>query len=297
MIATLALALTAAASAAAQVAAGPPGPPVTPTARLFSTADAALAAALGGEPGEAVDSGGVVAFGELHQTVATAKIPSALHRFTTDLLPALAPRLSHLVIETWVTTGRCGEAERAVTADVERTIERPASTESEIEALIRVAGEHGVTPRILSISCADYASMRGAGGGAPVVDYDRTLRVTARALEVAIVRALKDGAAPTLAGRPRLVAVYGGALHNDLAPEVGLEAYSFAPRVLAATLGRYHEIDLVVPEYAASSAAVQAQPWWRVYRRARRPGATVLVQRTARSFVVVFPTRAASSRR
>jgi hypothetical protein len=119
--------------------------------------------------------------------------------------------------------------------------------------------------------------------------------VTARALEVAIVRALGDRG--PAAARPRLVAVYGGALHNDLTPEVGLEAYSFAPRVLAATLGRYHEIDLVVPEYAASSAAVRAQPWWRAYRRARRPGAAVLVRRAARSFVVVFPTQAVSSRR
>ena len=180
---------------------------------------------------------------------------------------------------------------------MERTIQRPATTESEIEALIRVAEEHGVAPRILSISCADYESMRGGTRTRwRGVDYDRTLRVTARALEVAIVRALGDRrAAP--AGRPRLVAVYGGALHNDLAPEAGLEAYSFAPRVLAATLGRYREIDLVVPEYAASSAAVRAQPWWRAYRRARRPGATVLVRRAARSFVVVFPTQAASSRR
>src|SRR5205814_4367196 len=98
----------------------------------------------------------------------------------------------------------------------------------------RVAEQHGVAPRILSLSCADYASMRGEGGGEGVVDYDRTLRVTARALEVAIVRALKDGATKP-GGRTRLVAVYGGALHNDLAPEAGLEAYSFAPQILTAS--------------------------------------------------------------
>jgi hypothetical protein len=298
VIATLALALTAATSSAALVAARSPGLAVAPTARVFASAAAAIAAALPDELGERGDTGGVVAFGELHQTTATTKIPSALHRFTTELLPAFAPRLSHLVVETWVTNGHCGEAERAVTADVERTTQRPASTESEIEALIRVAEENGVAPRILSISCADYAAMRGGGGAGESgsgVDYDRILRVTARALEAAIVRALGDRRAAA-AVRPRLVAVYGGALHNDLTPEVGLEAYSFAPRVLAATLGRYHEIDLVVPEYAASSAAVRAQPWWRAYRRARRPGATVLVRRAARSFVVVFPTQASSRR-
>ncbi|HEY8924696.1 MAG TPA: hypothetical protein VIU64_09965, partial [Polyangia bacterium] len=84
--------------------------------------------------------------------------------------------------------------------------------------------------------------------------------------------------------------VYGGALHNDLVPDPELAAYSFAPRVLAATLGRFLEIDLVVPEYAAGSSVVKAQPWWRAYERAR-PGrrAAVLIRRSARSYVVVFP--------
>src|SRR5207237_2098089 len=170
-----------------------------------------------------------------------------------DILPAVADRLSYLVVETWVTTGRCGEAEKAVTADVEKTTQRPASTESEIETLIRVAHERGITPRILSISCTDYEAMRPAGGA---VDYDRTLRVTARALEGAVIRAVGEAAVRSGSGAsPRMVGVYGGALHNDLAPDPELAAYSFAPRVLAATLGRFLEIDLVVPEYAAASAA------------------------------------------
>jgi hypothetical protein len=279
-------ALVSAIAAAAAAAAHPAPDLAPPRAQRFASPSAAVAEALSGA------EGGVVAFGELHQTLATAHIPSALHRFTDELLPGLAARFSHLVVETWMTTGRCGEAERAVTEDVERTTERPAQTETEIEALLRAAHERGVAPRILSISCADYQAMRGSGAG---VDYDRTLRVTAGALETAILRALASppppsGAAPS-AG-PRLVGVYGGALHNDLHPDPELAAYSFAPRVLGATLGRYVEIDLVVPEYAAQSAAVRAQTWWRAYERARRPGAAVLVRRDARSFVVIFAAQA-----
>jgi len=281
----LALALTGAASVAALAAAHPGPLDPAPTARIFGTAVEAVQTALAGSVG------GVVAFGELHQTRATAGIPSALKRFETELLPKVGDRLSHLVVETWVTTGRCGEAEKAVTADVERTTQRPATTESEIETLIRVARERGITPRILSISCADYEAMRPAGGA---VDYDRTLRVTARALESAVIRAVGEAAAraggASSSDGPRMVAVYGGALHNDLVPDPELAPYSFAPRVLAATLGRFLEIDLVVPEYAAASAATQAQPWWRAYKRAR-PGrnAAILVRRSARSYVVVFP--------
>jgi len=289
----LAMALTGAASVAALTAARPGPLDPAPSTRTFPTAVEAVQAALGGS------TGGVVAFGELHQTRDTAGIPSALKRFETDILPAMADRLSYLVVETWVTTGRCGEAEKAVTADVEKTTQRPASTESEIETLIRVAHERGITPRILSISCADYEAMRPAGGA---VDYDRTLRVTARALEGAIIRAVAEAAARAGSAAspdpPRMVGVYGGALHNDLVADPELAAYSFAPRVLAATLGRFLEIDLVVPEYAAASAVTRAQPWWPAYVRARGGrGVAVLIRRSSRSYVVVFPAHAGPARR
>ena len=268
-----------AAVVAAAAAAVPSPAAESSRAERFATPGAAVAAALD----QTRFTGGVVAFGELHQTLATAGVPSALKRFTEQILPGLTGRLSQLVVETWMTTGRCGEAEKVVTADVQKTTERPAQTETEIETLLRVAHDSGVQPGILTIACKDYEAMRQGAG----VDYDRTLRVTAAALEAAIGRALRAAAAKR-AG-PHLVAVYGGALHNDLHPDPELAAYSFAPAALKATLGHYVEIDLVVPEYAATSAAVKAQPWWRVYRAARRAGATVLIRRDPRSFVVVFP--------
>ena len=278
-------ALAAAIATVAAAAAAPSGPADAPRAWRVVSASAGIEEALAGL------TTGVVAFGELHQTKATAEIPSALRRFTQDVLPGLSGRLSQLVVETWVTTGKCGEVERAVTADVERTTERPAQTETEIETLIRVADQRGVAPHILSIACSDYQAMLGGGG----VDYDRTLKVTARALREAILRALSAARAPST--RAGLIAVYGGALHNDRDPEPELAAYSFAREIRAATLGQYVEIDLVVPEYAAGSAAQRAQPWWRAYLRERRPGATVLVRRASGSFMVIFPTTSGKSRR
>lgn len=279
-------------AAAAATAPGPADGP--PRAVAFASPGAAITAALD----ETHFAGGVVAFGELHQTLATAGVPSALKRFTEQIFPGLAGRFGQLVVETWMTTGRCGEAEKAVTADVQKTTERPAQTESEIETLLRVAHDAGVQPRILTIGCQDYQAMRAGGA----VDYDCTLRVTTGALETAIARALRTGAAVTGTAGPRLVAVYGGALHNDLHPDPELVAYSFAPTALKATLGHYVEIDLVVPEYAETSAAAKAQPWWRTYRAARRKGngksasATILIRRDARSFVVVFPAASSGKR-
>lgn len=289
-----------------------------PVARVYPSVDQAVAAAL-------IDQPVAIGFGEFHQTLATAHIPSALQRFTRQILPGLSaaappagagptpPRLSHLVVETWISTGRCGDTERAVTEDVQKTTQRPPETAGELETLLRTAAARGVAPRVLSVSCADYQAMRGRGAG---VDYDRTLRITARALEEAGLSALaqrrkllaaspgapapgaggRGSAAPTVEARSWAVALYGGALHNDVHPDPSLAAYSFAPRLLAATLGRYVEIDLIVPEYAARSDSLRAQPWWRAYLRSRRGAASVgaaavvMVRRSARSFVIVFPS-------
>jgi hypothetical protein len=301
MIAALAWTVAAAAAVAAQQGRAAKDQAMTVT--RHATAAAAVRAALGAAP-----SAVVVGFGEIHQTAATASIPSALRRFTEQILPPLAPAMSHLIVETWMTTGRCGETERAVTADIQKTTERPAATENEIEAVLRRVASAGVTPRILSISCADYQAMRPAG---QPVDYDRTLRVTERALEVSTLRALAER-------RRTFVAVYGGALHNDLHPNPLLAAYSYAPAVMAGTLGRYLEIDLVVPEYVLPPPTPPGKPpavalaarrkaerenrgkydWWLAYRSAEKPGpsrqagrssSVLLIRRSPKSFVLVFP--------
>jgi len=68
--------------------------PPAPTATLYPTAAAALRAVLKSEPR-------VVAVGEFHQTKATARIPSALKRFTREMLAPLREAgalLSHAAV-------------------------------------------------------------------------------------------------------------------------------------------------------------------------------------------------------
>ena len=271
-----ALAAIAAAAAAFVLRAPPPAPPplLAPVAHDVTSASAALATWL-------ADATGVVAFGEVHQDEATAKTRSALVRFSDDILPALAPRASHLIVETWVTTGACGRAEARVTEDVARTTERPAETASEIVRLLRRAKASGVAPHVLSVSCAEYATLDRRGG----VDYDRLLTLTARHLERAIRQAVLLPRAP---GRP-LVLVYGGALHNDLYPARALRAYAFGPAIFALMHGDYREIDLYVPELAERLAALRARPWYAVWRADANPNATVVIPRSARATIVVLP--------
>lgn len=263
----------------------PIGPParVAPAAEPQASPAAALTVLLDGDPG------GVVAFGELHERRGGPSGRSALGIFTEEMLPVLAPMSSHLVIETWLARGDCGEPEAKVTEEVERTTERPAATESEIVRLIRRAKEAGVTPHILEVGCQEYTALLGDGGK---VDYDRLLTATTGHLERAIRRAL---AAPRRPGRP-LVLVYGGALHNDLHPGPGTERYTFGPAVHALVRGAYREIDVYPPRLVEAMSTVRAEPWYRVWQRERRRrgagrqgGAAELVfRRSARSAVILF---------
>jgi hypothetical protein len=272
----------AAALAAAILArAYPPPPELAPVAHMSPSAAAALAPFV-------VDATGVIAFGEVHQVTASTKTRSALTRFTDDVLPALAPRAAHLIVETWMTTGACGAAETRVTEDVARTTRRPAATEDEIVRVLRRAKELGVVPHVLSVSCADYAAL-SAGGG---VDYDKLLTLTRRHLERAIEQAMLLPRAPE---RP-LVLVYGGALHNDLYPQRDTEAYAFGRSVYALLRGNYREVDLYVPELVARVPAMRAERWFAVWRRGARPDVVVTIPRSARSLIVVFPRGIAAQR-
>jgi hypothetical protein len=248
-----------------------------PVAESFPSAAAAVTTFL-------ASATGVVAFGELHQTGQTAGVRSTLARFIDEILPAIAPRTAHLIVETWVSSGRCGESENHVTADVARTTKRPAETENEIVRLLRRAKELGVAPHVLEVGCDEYKSLVGAGGS---VDYDRLLTITGQHLGRAIQQAL---ALPRPADRP-LVIVYGGALHNDLHPAPAMAAYSFGPATDALTNGAYRELDLYLPELARALPALRAEPWYPVWRRAHRGSGVLMIRRDPRSAIVVFPSR------
>src|SRR6478672_8105217 len=247
--------------AAAAVLARPaaPIPAAAPRAIKEASPQAAMAPLL-------EDPGGVIAFGELHQTRATAKVRSSLARFTDEILPAVAPHASHLIVETWITRGACGEEEKHVNEEVARTTERPVETESEIMKLLRRAKELGVAPHVLDIGCDEYKVLAGGGqsGQAAQVDYDKLLTITNQHLERAIGQGLLLPRAP---GRP-LVVVYGGALHNDLFPDPTLARYTFGRHVHAATRGAYREIDLYVPEMVDGTPALRAEPWYRTWQQA-----------------------------
>jgi hypothetical protein len=224
----------------------------------------------------------VIGFGELHSRTDRRQVKSAIARFTADGLPSIADKLSDLVVETWIVDPKCGQAAKTATAKVEITVRRPQETKSEIGLLAEAARGAKVQPHAMRINCDDFERIAPAGKD---VRHDELLTLTTKELGRIAGEAV---AYRTKQGEKRpWIAVYGGALHNDLFPAEGVAEWSYAARVDAAAPAGFVEVDLIVPELAEPDPAMQKQPWFPLVA-AKDPTVRVW-KRGDRSFVVIFP--------
>lgn len=256
--------------------AGPGAPPPELAYRLFDDEAQALEAILSAEKPR------VIGFGEYHQLNRTSDTRSAIARFADGMMPVLSPMASDLVVETWVSAGRCGEVEKQVVAEVDEVSERPAETADETVLLLRRAKALGVAPHILTVSCAEYEKVLLSDGG---LDYLAFLELVAARLG--------DVAADSVAGRPadaprRIVAIYGGAMHNDVAPRAGFEAVSFAKRMAELGVGPYVEIDILVPEFLAKSNLAREEPWFPLVAKIASPDRVALIDRGGGAYIILL---------
>ncbi len=218
----------------------------------------------------------ILGIGELHSTTATANVPSTLAVFTHELFPLLAPHLTDLVLETWRVDGTCGEPAAAVTAEVETQTERPPETKSDLAVLVEAAVAAKVRPHDLAFSCDEYKGLRGTDGE---VQFGALLGLLTDKLQDYGVRA---------ATTPGVTMVlYGGAVHNDLAPRPELARYSYATAVAAKAGKDYVELDLVQPELLTPT---MTEPAWAPLLPTTGPDHVVLFERAPRSFVILLPT-------
>lgn len=253
--------------------AAPPPPvsgvaPVTspgcgPACAVHADAAAALRAALVGARPR------VVAFGESHALAGAAPAEPAVRRFLRELLPVLAPSSSALVVEVMLPNPAC-QARSADVRERQRVVtDRQApSNQNDYVALASRARELGLEVVPLRPGCQALERIAKAGADAPLVSLEVIRELAAHEL----VQRVAEG---TARGDSRMVLFYGGALHNDVAPLPGREAWVFGPELTAATGGRYLEVDLVVPEWITPSPAWTAQPFYAHYDAARHPGGQV----------------------
>jgi len=227
----------------------------------------------------------VLAVGEYHEIEGAApKVKSALKRFTTELLPALKGRTGALIVETWMTTGKCGEVEKAAVAAVAKTTKRPKETENELETLMTKSYELGLKNHILLLTCDEYKSMLGDDGE---LDGEKSLTLVKNKLQEKTLEAREK--------EEGNVVIYGGALHNDLLPAEGFEGVTFGPALRRETKGRYVELDLLVPEYVEKDEDLAKEPWFAEALKLAGKGKTVLVSTGPDSRVLMFARTAKAS--
>ncbi len=264
-----------------------PPPPAEPTkvtggdlgygddARLFDSAGAALEQVLSEIPQS--EQPRVIGFGEYHKLTSSADVQSALKRFADSTFDSLAERSAHLVLETWQVDPSCGATSKEVVRQVEKTIERPPETESELATLLRKARESGTQPHALQFKCDEYKKLLGVQG----LDNEALLTTIRTKLEETALKALNAGPVD------KMVLVYGGATHNNLFPYKGLEHWSFAESLAKATNNRYLEIDLYVPEFVKDDALLSHEAWYPLLSEARTDQ-VILIRRDPSSYIVVL---------
>jgi hypothetical protein len=255
------------AASASAVAPAPPTAPLPPHAR-FPAAAAALPTILASNPR-------ILGVGELHARTDGPAGPTTLARFTNELFPVLAPHTTDLVIETWRLDGRCGPQEEQVAEQVQEDTKRPEATKSELVLLVEAAVAASVRPHDLAITCDEYARIQTDGGG---VDYTTLLQI----LTVKLGEFAKAG----FEAADATVVLYGGAVHNDVAPTPALAPFAYGAE--AAARGSYVELDLYDPALLRAVPALVDAPLAALLG-ATGPDHVVLYARAPNSFVLLLP--------
>jgi hypothetical protein len=254
----------------------PPGEPCGDlTCLLFETAEQAFANVLAEQPL-------VLAIGEAHAQKGSESIASTTRRFTKQLLPLLGGRATDLVIELWVAGGKCGTQEKQVIKQQKDVgVTQAESNQSEFLTLGHASKARGIQPHVLQPSCEEYEKIAAAGAADIEIMLEMIARLTADKVEALLAQR------QSLAKHGMVVA-YGGALHNDIEPRPGREAWSFGPRLAQHTAGRYIELDLIVPEAIGDGPVWQALPWVAHYDRQRHGNKVALFRTAPRSYTLVF---------
>ena len=232
----------------------------------------------------------VVSIGEAHAQKG-ARVASSASRFTSQLLPLLAPspaaapagHASDLLIEILNPPPGCAKVTHDVRKKQEKvTAAQAPGDQSEYVTMGTRARALGIVPDLLRPTCADLDAIEAAGEDA----IDASLRTIERLTQSQVVKLLERER-----GEDDIVVTYGGALHNALRPTPARAAWSFGPALDAYTKGRYVELDLYVPEFIDDTEAWRKLPFYAHYDRSKLGGKTTTF-RDGKSVVLIFPASA-----
>ncbi len=228
----------------------------------------------------------VLGLGEAHAPKGLPDVRSSTRRFAEELMPVLKGRATDIVIELLLGGGRCGkERESAVAARQEPVTQHQAdNNQNEFVTLGHVARALGIQPHALLPTCREFQAVLDAGE----TDIARLLELIADTTARTVDKLLSAPNADT----SKLILAYGGALHNDLSPSEASLAWSYGPRLMERTEGRYVALDVIVPEFIKDTPAWRALPWYAHYNADRLGHNAILFNPEPHSYVLVLPLSA-----
>ena len=226
----------------------------------------------------------VLGIGEAHALAGTDAIRSTARRFGEELLPVLERRASHLIVELLQPNARC----QTTTREVEQrqlpvTREQSDSNQNDYVELGHRARSRGIEPFVLSPTCDELAAISNAGEDAIEQSLITIADITLRMALGALTQNAK-------LGRPGMVVAYGGALHNDEAPDVARAQWSYGPRLVARLGGRYTSLDLIVREFIKDTDVWRSLAWYQHFDPERDPESTIVMRTGPHGFVLFFPS-------
>jgi hypothetical protein len=244
--------------------------------RRFEDAAAALRYVLGQAPV-------ALGIGEAHARAGSEAIASTAARFSEQLLPVLAGRASHLVVELLNPNPQCPAAARPLEeAQKPVTASHSRQTQNDYVELGRHAKALGIEPFILTPTCDEFRAIENAGEDAIVRTLSTIANITSRMLRAALTQNRKRGL-------DQLVLAYGGALHNDLQPKATNAAFSYGDELNDFTGGRYLALDLIVREFIQDNEVWRALPWYGQFDPETYPDSSVVLMTSPQSYVLFFP--------
>jgi hypothetical protein len=228
----------------------------------------------------------VLGVGESHAQKGTESIPPATRRFAELLLPQLCGRARALILEVWLPRNDCGDARVKQVEKQQKpvTAAQAKSNKDDYLALGYAAKRIGIEPSALVPTCEEYQSILDAGPAS----IERMLTLIGSKIAERVLEELRR--APQSDSAPVVIA-YGGALHNDAEPTPDHAGFSYGPRLLRETGGRYLELDLIIREYVKDTEVWRKQPYYRALVESPIRDKVLLYQWGEHSFGLVFPAR------
>jgi hypothetical protein len=237
----------------------------------------------------------VLGIGEAHAQAGSEGVQTTAARFSEQLLPLLAGRASHIIVELLRANPACTAAARPLERAQKPVTEGQSKNNQSDYVQIGVrAKELGIEPFLLTPSCAEFQAIADAGEDAIPMTLATIARITTRMVKGALLQNHK-------AGRESIVLAYGGALHNDLQPsdlaraDLGAStplseaSFRYGDELNQFTRGRYIALDLVVRELIRDNAAWRALPWYAAFDPHLHPESYIVLRTSPQSYVLFFP--------